>query len=685
MAEIELKTIETVSNQPFRKLVTTIGELPSAFIESMSYYEMLAWFVNWLETTVIPTVNNNAEAVEELQGLFVQLKTFVDNYFDNLDVQEEINNKLDAMVEDGTLQEIITTYIQSNVAWTFDTVADMKLATNLVDGSYARTLGFYSINDGGGALYKITDTGTANEMDVIAVGSLYANLVPENNTIYTAQFGILGDGTTDESVKLKAFFAYDTANYIVNSANILIDDNMLISSNSKIVFNDGTKITRKATSSNAYQMLKIINKTNVEIINAHLIGDKETHIGTSGESGHGIVVSYSQNVTLRDCFVEYTWGDGYYLGESFDTPKELDPLNYVLINCKASHCSRNGFSLTGGSNHKLINCSADHIDRTAPKCGLDIEPEGPDWQTISGLHNCEIINFNSSYNDVAGIQIAVMYGPADNIVIDGHVSSHEYEGVLYSQYNYESRDIATSHVVYKNASISSCNHGVHIYNTDTSVDCSLLVQNVEVNGCNIASDGRGIWFQSQNNANSGNVTLDNISVKNEIGLYDFQYLMVMPTASQNYTISNIVVKNTSRANAPDATHYTIACDLPNGEVKYVNCDFQCDIEKETSSSGYLSLTSLNNIYGINCTKNTTVALNANGLNPEGEYSIKFFNDANSPTVTHTIDFGTTNSVYYGNTLLNSRWLNTASRSASIKFYKQGSSICILELTGYTIS
>lgn len=112
MAEIELKTIETVSNQPFRKLVTTIGELPSAFIESMSYYEMLAWLVNWLENTVIPAVNNNAEAVKELQRLFVELKNFVDNYFENLDVQEEINNKLDEMAESGELEALIINYFK---------------------------------------------------------------------------------------------------------------------------------------------------------------------------------------------------------------------------------------------------------------------------------------------------------------------------------------------------------------------------------------------------------------------------------------------------------------------------------------------------------------------------------------------------------------------------------------------
>lgn len=36
-----------------------------------------------------------------------EFTTFVTNYFDNLDVQQEINNKLDAMVQDGTLEELL--------------------------------------------------------------------------------------------------------------------------------------------------------------------------------------------------------------------------------------------------------------------------------------------------------------------------------------------------------------------------------------------------------------------------------------------------------------------------------------------------------------------------------------------------------------------------------------------------
>lgn len=141
---------------------------------------------------------DTADTVNDYIERFTTLYNYVHDYFDNLDVQEEINNKLDAMAEAGTLQEIIDAYLDSNITWVFDTVADMKLATNLIDGSDARTLGFYAINDGGGATYHISDTGTANEMDVIAVGDLYATLIVPTK-LAPEMVGATGDGTTDDS------------------------------------------------------------------------------------------------------------------------------------------------------------------------------------------------------------------------------------------------------------------------------------------------------------------------------------------------------------------------------------------------------------------------------------------------------------------------------------------------------
>ena len=181
----------------FRRFVLQNFPFIEEDFDALTDYQLICKVVEYLNK-VIDSQNGLVNEVERLENLFVELKSFVDNYFDNLDVQEEINNKLDAMVEAGTLQEIITQYIQANVAWTFDTVNDMKNATNLVNGSYARTLGFRSINDGGGATYYITNSGTANEMDVISVGDLFANLV-KPLTVTPEMFGAYGDGTHDDS------------------------------------------------------------------------------------------------------------------------------------------------------------------------------------------------------------------------------------------------------------------------------------------------------------------------------------------------------------------------------------------------------------------------------------------------------------------------------------------------------
>ena len=53
--------------------------------------------------------------VKRISSAFNELKNYVENYFKNLDVQDEINNKLDEMVESGELDEILEKYFGSKV------------------------------------------------------------------------------------------------------------------------------------------------------------------------------------------------------------------------------------------------------------------------------------------------------------------------------------------------------------------------------------------------------------------------------------------------------------------------------------------------------------------------------------------------------------------------------------------
>ena len=177
------------------------------FIESdfdaITDYQLICKVVEYLNS-VIQQTNNLTDATVGLIDAFNELKAYVENYFDTLDVQEEINNKLEAMVEDGTLQEIITAYIQSNVTWTFDTVAEMLSATNLIAGSFAKTQGYYEIGDGGGAEYVIVSEEPSDSIYETLNSGLYAKMIINNRTIYTKQTGAKGDGTTDDTTKIQS-------------------------------------------------------------------------------------------------------------------------------------------------------------------------------------------------------------------------------------------------------------------------------------------------------------------------------------------------------------------------------------------------------------------------------------------------------------------------------------------------
>ena len=107
----------------------------------------------------------------------------------------------------------------------FDTVAQMKAATDLSSGDIVRTLGYHAKGDGGGALYKITNTGTPNEMDVIAVGILSANLIVP--ALATPEiYGAHCDGVHNDAPYIQS--AIDSGHPVLLSKNYLTTSSVYI-------------------------------------------------------------------------------------------------------------------------------------------------------------------------------------------------------------------------------------------------------------------------------------------------------------------------------------------------------------------------------------------------------------------------------------------------------------------------
>lgn len=382
---------------PFVRYVASA--IPMVFDDSLSYYECLAALTKYLQD-VVKVINNNGAVTEEYIQLTKDMKEYMDNYFENLDVQEEINNKLDAMVEAGTLQEIIAEYIQANVAWTFDTVAEMKSSTNLIAGSYAQTLGFYSANDGGESLYYITDTGIANEMDVIAIGDLYAVLVNGKNV---KQYGAYGDGTHDDSAVIQYVVNTITDVYIPDGTymiNPVLDNvnkvGIKLTNNSKLTLSQNAELKAIASSETNYAVIATYGASNVEICGGKVTGDRTVHTGDTGEWGHCITVTNSSdNVKIKNIIISDAWGDGVYINGVTNVQTE----GLTIDNCR-----RNGISVIAVENYYSLNDVITDSNGTKPENGLDIEPN----HTSDPLKNVIVENLTTKGCAGAGLNIHLL-------------------------------------------------------------------------------------------------------------------------------------------------------------------------------------------------------------------------------------------------------------------------------------
>lgn len=117
--------------QPFRYWCQKV--LPLVYDDSLSYYELLCKVVDYLNKTMedVETLHGDIDdmytafgqlqnftnvSIDDLRTDYQNLVTYVNGYIASLDVQNEINHKLDAMALNGSLTVLMSPYIPDAVA-----------------------------------------------------------------------------------------------------------------------------------------------------------------------------------------------------------------------------------------------------------------------------------------------------------------------------------------------------------------------------------------------------------------------------------------------------------------------------------------------------------------------------------------------------------------------------------------
>ena len=202
--------------------------------DALTYYELFCKMMEYVKKFAKDNEDFNKRLTE------------VENYVYNLDLQDEVDKKIQELLDNGTLAEIITSYLQIKGVLGFYRKADLKAATNLIDGSIVKTLGTSVYNDGYGYFYRVRallNTDVIDDDNLIALTN-YPTLVAEK--IPNALLGDLANlKTTDKDSLVDAINEnYDNIkieHILKNKKTIIIGDSLCLTDRwgDKFVFFSG--------------------------------------------------------------------------------------------------------------------------------------------------------------------------------------------------------------------------------------------------------------------------------------------------------------------------------------------------------------------------------------------------------------------------------------------------------------
>ncbi|GJQ07344.1 hypothetical protein CAPN010_15020 [Capnocytophaga cynodegmi] len=132
-----------------------------------------------------------------------------------------------------------------------------------------------------------------------------------------------------------------------------------------ITFEKNAKIKVKPNKLSSYCIIDLRGRKNITIKNPNLEGDKYTHLGTTGQWGHGINVVDCSNINIYNAYATKFWGDGIYLGECE---------NIRIYGAHLVDNRRQGISITSGNDIEIHNLIAENTGGHEPGYGIDIEP-----------------------------------------------------------------------------------------------------------------------------------------------------------------------------------------------------------------------------------------------------------------------------------------------------------------------
>ena len=284
--------------------------------------------------------------------------------------------------------------------YTYNTKDDMAADKRVKLNDTLMTCGYAEVNDKKGSFYKVVSTTSAKAIalqnDLYAEPFELADFI--QNYVTPEDFGAVGDGITDDTNAINK--ALEHSNVLnMNSKTYLVSANpetaIAITAHNNVINGNGATIKIKPVTGEYYKIIAVKGSTTIS--NLTIIGERDAHIGTTGEWGHGINISECDRVRIENVTVKNCWGDGIYLGSYNTETHETGCNNVTIRNCLIDNNRRNGISVIDCDNFIIDRCTISNTNGTNPQSGIDIERNSDSQITSGAIKNTTFIDNHFSH------------------------------------------------------------------------------------------------------------------------------------------------------------------------------------------------------------------------------------------------------------------------------------------------
>jgi hypothetical protein len=346
--------------------------------------------INWMIDNNIKDLNEYVDGLnDETKAIFLQmiqeqgtsleqLDAYVDQLYKNLAEVAADNGWFAEFVADGDENQ---KQINDKTIQNVENILDLKTISARKNGQvvYVKSIG---------KNYKYDQYSTAIENNVTIVGKWEMALQDR----YYASWFATPNVKQEQQDKLMIGYAYAAS----KRKPFVIDDKfyvqstrkqsgfynqvhyaLVVLSNSSLIFSENAVLIHLDTSQDNYVILSCYGADAFSIVSPKLIGDKDSHIGTTGEWGYGLAVTGCSNGIISNPDISKCWGDGIYIGQEYynNSAVNLIPKNIKIILPTINDVRRNGISLSAADGLYIDAPYINNIKGAAPEACIDIEPE----------------------------------------------------------------------------------------------------------------------------------------------------------------------------------------------------------------------------------------------------------------------------------------------------------------------